>query len=122
MKEFKYNPKFHSGRFRNLIVFKRFVTEKNENGFKTTVLSPQIAKAWAMIKTVSGREYFEAAAVQNQNMYRFVIRYMPGLNEDMILEYEGRVFEIETILPDDEEQGTLTIVAKENIEKGEVND
>lgn len=116
MKEFKYNPNFHSGRFRHRIFFKRSVVTTNPNGFKETTLQ-DVSEAWAMIKTVSGREYNAAAAVQNQNTYRFVIRYMPGLDEEMTLMYEGRPFNIETILPDDEEQGTLTIIAVENVVK-----
>lgn len=120
MKEFKYNPNFHTGRRRHLIFFKAVTNTTGPNGFKVPAFE-MVARAWAMIKTVSGREYNAAAAVQNQNNYRFVIPFMPGLHEDLVLEHKGRVFEIEAILPDDEEQGTLTIIAKENVAKGDVN-
>lgn len=38
---------------------------------------------WAAIKTMQGREYFDAAAAQAENTYRFVTRYIPDITHDM---------------------------------------
>lgn len=116
MRENKYNPNFNTGRFRHPIVFQTVENIPNENGFKVPTYV-DFKKAWAMIKTVNGREYYEAASTKNENTYRFIIRYISGLHEDLAILYKGRIFEIETILPDDEEQGTLTIIAVENVVK-----
>lgn len=72
-----------------------------------------VVSVWAMAKTVSGREYHQAAATQNERATRWIIRYRKGLSEDMRILYDNRVFEIEAILPDDEARETLTVVCKE---------
>lgn len=69
---------------------------------------------WAMVKTMQGREFFQAAAVQAENTTRFVIRYTTDINNKMRIKYGARIFEI--IAPpinDDEANKTLTIIAKE---------
>lgn len=72
-----------------------------------------VITVWAMAKTVSGREYHQAAATQNERTTRWIIRHRKGLSEDMRIVYDGRFFNIEAILPDDELKKTLTIICKE---------
>jgi len=96
-----------------IIIFEEKEAE-DADGFKTK--SPvDICRIWAAIKTVGGREYVSAAATQNENTYRFIIRYREGLNPRMMVNYKGRIFDIESILNDDELRKTLTIVAKERV-------
>ena len=78
----------------------------------------EVATVWCMIKTVSGREYFSAASTQNENTYRFIIRYKNGLTPDMQIKFKERLFNIESILNDDEKDKTLTIIAKERVSNG----
>lgn len=68
---------------------------------------------WAMVKTLQGREYFAAAAVQAENTVRFIVRYIKGLDTSMRISYNSRTFSIESIINDDEANKTLTIIAKE---------
>ena len=70
---------------------------------------------WCAIKTVKGTEYFSTGVVRAENTYRFIIRYMPGIKASMQIMFEGRLFKIESVLNDDEERRTITIVAKETI-------
>jgi SPP1 family predicted phage head-tail adaptor len=105
------------GLFKHRISFQsRDNDAKNENGFP---LSEQenpyvnIVTVWAQNKTISGREYTQAATTQNERTVRWIIRYRKGLTEDMRVIYDGRTFEIDTILPDDEQKKTLTVVCKE---------
>jgi SPP1 family predicted phage head-tail adaptor len=107
------------GKFNARITFQRDLNKDqevtNENGFPVENWT-DVKTVWAMIKTVQGREYYQAAAVQAENTVRFVIRYTKGITNDMRIVYEGRVFEI--IAPpinDDERNITLTIIAKEVI-------
>jgi SPP1 family predicted phage head-tail adaptor len=101
------------GLFRHRITFQSFIETTNENGFPVQDWT-DVKTVWAMIKTVSGREYYQAASVQAENTVRFIIRYTKGITNDMRIVYDGRVFEI--IAPpinDDERNITLTIIAKE---------
>ncbi len=70
----------------------------------------------AMIKTMKGSEYFAAASVQAERTYRFIIRYRNDIDNSMRILYKGRIFDIvEPPINDDEENKTLTIIAKERI-------
>lgn len=100
------------GLFRHRITFQSFNETTNENGFPVQDWT-DVKTVWAMIKTLQGREYYEAAATQNENTVRFVIRYTTGINPDMRIKYKDRTFEILSIINDDELKKTLTIIAKE---------
>lgn len=118
MQPYKYNPNFNSGSFRHRITFQQYDPETvNENGFPLPDDQKwkDFKSAWAMIKTLQGREYYAASSTQNENTIRFVIRYTPGLHPDMRILYKNRVFEIEAIINDDELNKTLTLMCKEVI-------
>jgi SPP1 family predicted phage head-tail adaptor len=100
------------GLFRHRITFQEFIETTNENGFPVQEWI-DVKTAWAMIKTLQGREYYEAATTQNENNVRFVIRYTSGINPDMRIKYKDRAFEILSVINDDERNITLTIIAKE---------
>lgn len=104
------------GLFRHRITFQQYDENAvNENGFplEDSQRWTDVKTVWAMIKTLQGREYYEAAATQNENTVRFVIRYTSGITPDMRIKYKDRAFEILSVINDDERNITLTIIAKE---------
>lgn len=112
----KYNPNNHSGKFNHRLIFQKLSEEEkvDEKGYPIeNWISFQYA--WAMIKTLQGREYYQAATTQNENTLRFVIRYTNNLHPDMRILYKDRIFNIESIINDDEANRTLTIIVKEAI-------
>jgi SPP1 family predicted phage head-tail adaptor len=114
MKPFKYNPNFHTGLFRNQITFQQKCSSKDELGQDVEGDWENTTTAWAMIKTLKGREYLQAAAANSESMSRFVIPYQTGINGSMRIVYEGRIFDIvEPPINDDELNKTLTIIARE---------
>jgi SPP1 family predicted phage head-tail adaptor len=102
------------GLFRHRITLLKMVVTEDEIGQQIEEWQP-IRTCWAAIKTVSGREYFTAASVQAERTYRFIIRYTPGINETMKIDYQGRLFDIQSVLNDDEGKKTLTIIATERV-------
>lgn len=98
--------------FKHRITIFKEKSDENENGFPIETRE-EICRVWTAIKTVRGTEYVEAAAVQSENTYRFIIRYREGIDPHMKIDYKGRIFDIESVLNDDEIRKTLTIVAKE---------
>lgn len=96
-----------------ITIFKEF-SKEDEDGFSVEIRE-EIFRVWTAIKTVRGTEYVEAAAVQSENTYRFIIRYREGIDPHMKIDYKGRIFDIESVLNDDELRKTLTIVAKERV-------
>lgn len=102
------------GQFRHKITLMKLVTTQDEIGNTIEEWKP-VRACWAAIKTVSGREYFAAASVQAERTYRFIIRYTPGINETMKIDFQGRRFDIQSVLNDDEGKKTLTIIATERV-------
>lgn len=67
---------------------------------------------WADIKTVQGKEFQTAGQEALKNTFRFIIRYVPGVNSEMIIEYNGQRFAIEEIINDNMKNKTITMVAE----------
>jgi SPP1 family predicted phage head-tail adaptor len=54
----------------------------------------EIAKVWANVKTLRGRELFQANQVHNEVTVKVIIRYRSGILPKMQIKYGERVFEI----------------------------
>lgn len=115
MKPYKYNPNFNSGSFRHKITIFKEVDGEDDDGFPIENARDEICIVWSAIKTIRGTEYVSAAATQNENTYRFIVRYRPGIDARMKIDYKSRIFDIESVLNDDEMHKTLTIVARERV-------
>jgi SPP1 family predicted phage head-tail adaptor len=101
------------GLFKHKIIIQKYIESENSMGDSVRSWQDHIT-TWAMIKTIQGREFIQAAAVQGENTTRFVIRYNHGITSDMRILYNGRIFEISAPpINDDEANKTLTIMAKE---------
>lgn len=112
MQPFKYKPNHNSGQFRHRIDIQQPVTTEDELGQSDTSWE-DVKSVWADIKTLQGREYFAAAAVQAEENVRFIIRYTTGIDETMRVLYKGKTYEIvQPPINDDELNKTLTIIAR----------
>lgn len=67
---------------------------------------------WADIKTVQGKEFHTAGQLILENKVRFIMRYVPDVNNSMKIEHKDVLYEIEEILNDNMANKTLTIIAK----------
>lgn len=59
-----------------------------------------VAKVWAAIEPLSGREFIAAQAVQSEVVGRIVIRRRTDIKAQMRGLYRGQVYNIHGILPD----------------------
>lgn len=101
----------HKITFQKVVIYDDELGQKIEEwqDYKTTK---------SMIKTVKGTE-FQNETVNSSRIYRFVIRYRNDIDSDMRIKYKGRIFDIiEAPINDDEQDITLTIVAKERVNNG----
>lgn len=114
MKEYLQVMTMNPAKMNKRITFQEFVSGTDSDGFPVESWA-DVKTVWAMIKTLQGREYFAAAAVQAENTTRFIIRYTTGLNTDMRISYNNRFFDIQSIINDDEKNVTMTIIAREVI-------
>jgi SPP1 family predicted phage head-tail adaptor len=70
---------------------------KDSEGFVTEIWA-DVATVWAAVEPIRGREYFQAAAVNAENTVRFRIRYRPGIMPNMRALYNGRTFNIQSVI------------------------
>jgi SPP1 family predicted phage head-tail adaptor len=106
--------RFHAGEFNKRITFLGQGGEEQYDEEGYPIPSEPIKKSvWAKVIPVSGREFIEAKATQSENIYRFIIRYRKDLDTSMKITFNDRTFEIVSILNDNEDNVTLTIVASE---------
>lgn len=72
-----------------------------------------ICRVWASIEPISGREYWASAQTQSEVTHRIRIRYRRGIKPTMRIIYQGRIFEIETIIDYQERHEYLQLMCKE---------
>lgn len=79
-----------------------------EPGGETEVL---FSKAWADIKTMKGSEIQTLGLTGHESTSRFVIRYMKGVKPYMQIRYKGELYDIQSMINDDEQNRTITMIA-----------
>lgn len=88
----------------------------DRRGFPVTTWNT-VKNVWAQIKTQTAREFWQASQFQNQNEVRFIIRYTKGISPDMRIVYKEKIYEITGIMNDDELNVSMTVFAKELVQK-----
>lgn len=79
----------------------------------------EVAKLWAAIEPLSGREFIAAAAGQSEVAARVVIRYRPGVTSAMRILHRGKVYNIQGVLADmDSGLDYLTLPCSEGVNDG----
>ena len=70
-------------------------------------------KIWAEVRFLSGRNLYAAKAANVKTSVEFIVRYREGLDETMRIEYKGKYYEIEGIIPLDQFNNFMSISAFE---------
>lgn len=68
---------------------------------------------WAESRWLRGRNFYAARAANVKTDVEFIVRYREDLDETMRIKLNDRLYEIEGILPLDNERSFLTIKAYE---------
>lgn len=56
--------------------------------------------AWASMENINSIEAVNSEAITNQNIYKFTLRYVPGLTNEMQISWNDRLFNITSIVED----------------------
>ncbi|AFC28393.1 phage head-tail adaptor, putative [Paenibacillus mucilaginosus 3016] len=104
----KYNRRIH--------ILQPVRGEDNE-GIPVITWAPIIC-LWAAVKPLRGREYFQAAAINQENTLRVEIRYRTGITSEMRVQYAGKLYNINAILDPDEAHRELHLMCLEVQEHG----
>lgn len=113
------NPLYPSS-LRNRVVFLRRVVAVNhgisqerwENAFS----------CWCGVEPLSGREFWEAAAVNRENEVRFTIRFRKDISPEMRMRLDGVVYNITSITDRNNRHEALEILARTVTADGKCTD
>lgn len=105
------------GKLRHRITLQSKAVVKDIEGI-TKETWTDLATVWAAIEPLRGREYFQAAAVNQENTVRFRIRYRPGITSSMRVKYRSRLFDIKSIIDIEERHVELHLMCQEVFENG----
>lgn len=100
------------GELRNRVVIKKNTKIKNAFG-EVADNWEVVAEVWANINPISGKEFFSADTVNSSVSHRIRIRYRKDITSDMIIDYKGRTFEINSIINEYERDKILQLMCKE---------
>lgn len=106
------------GRLNKRITFLTFEEGIDEMGQDTKKKVP-IYTVWATVKPLTGTEPVEAGRIRPQQGYTITMRYRNGITTDMLIQYAGKLLEIQSVV-NVEEAGYMLIlqcVEKEGAEK-----
>lgn len=101
---------YNAGQLRHRITFKKDMVEDD---WVTDVGETSICSCWAMVTPLNGKAYWEAQAGHSLVTHEIVIRYRKDVDATMIIEYNGRQFDIDYMFDVDEKRKFLKINAKE---------
>ena len=87
------NSKPKAGDLRHRIVVGRTATTTNENGYPVET-DTIVCNVWSSARDAGYREFFEAAAGNLEDVTNFAIRYLPGIEPGMWVEFKGQRREI----------------------------
>ena len=105
----KKNPLYPS-RLRNRVEFLRRVVTV-EHGISRERWETAFT-CWCGVEPLSGREFWEAAAINRENEVRFTIRYRKGISAEMRIRLDGTVYDITSILDRNNHHEALEILAR----------
>lgn len=74
-----------------------------------------VAKVWASVEPLSGREFIAAGASQSSITTRITIRHRQNVRSDMRVVHDNNVYAISAVLPDnDSGRDHLTLMCSED--------
>lgn len=110
-----------AGQLRRRVQIQKPVTTTDSEGTETIVWWPALESedgttgCWADIEWTAGRERMEAEQLENPRTVQVIIRNPPGtaITAAMRVVYGTRVFEITSVIPDQEPPRSLTLTCTE---------
>ena len=84
------------GDLRHRIIIQKFTLCVNENGFETEAWQ-DYKSVWAAVSNLSGREYYQAAAIQAEKTVKFQIRHIEDLDTEMKIIFKDKQYNIISI-------------------------
>ena len=106
-----------SGRLDRKIVIEQKTASLDSYGGQTFAWTT-FATVWASVQPLKGRELIASQAAQSEITARFVIRYLPGVTDDMRISYGGKYWNISAVIDIDEHHREMHLLAGAGLNEG----
>lgn len=105
-----------AGQLRKRVAIQSYTATQDAYGAETKTWTTQ-RTVWAGVEPLTGREYLEARATTQTVTHRFRMRRQPDFDvtPTMRLSYDGRTFDIESVLNIGERDREIVVMAVENV-------
>ena len=103
-----------AGRLRHWITIQNPEKTQNEVG-ETMRVWIDLARVPAAVEPVSGKEYFGAKQTLSEVTHRIKVRYLAGISTRSRILFNGREFDIQSVINHDERNRELDIMATETL-------
>ena len=84
------------GDLRHRITIQKFTIGINENGFETEDWQ-DYKTVWASVSNLTGKEYYQAAAMQAEKIVKFKVRYFEDIDTSMRIVFKDSKYNINSI-------------------------
>jgi SPP1 family predicted phage head-tail adaptor len=101
-----------AGKLRHRIAIQKKTVSPDTEGIPMETWN-DFAVMWSAVNPLSGKEFWEAQAVNQANIVRFRIRYISGIHSSMRIVYNNRIFQILSIIDVEERHQELQIMGQE---------
>lgn len=100
------------GKLRHRIsILAKSTATRDDDGYPTETWD-ELFKVWANYEAISGKEYFQAAAVQAEQQVRFTMRYRAEITTDKRIRFDGKDYEIKAVIDKDGRKQYLQVMAE----------
>lgn len=104
------------GKLNKRVTFVRYEEKTDSLGQSKKILT-DYRTVWATFAPVRGREYYDAQKIREEVTYKMYCRYLDGITSDLYIRFEGKIFELTSVIDVDMEHKMLEIYAVEKIKK-----
>jgi SPP1 family predicted phage head-tail adaptor len=88
-----------AGKLSERIVIERRSGAVNENDEPLPDAWVEHARPWSDVRFMNGKEHVVSGAVRGASVASMRIRHRAGIDEDMRIRYDGRLYDITAVLP-----------------------
>lgn len=101
--------------YRHKIVIQKYVEIADKYGTPIGADWQDVMTVWASIEPLRGREYVEAQNTKAELTTRIRMRYRPGITPGMRVVYQGRTFDIQSVINVNEQNYHLELMCIEKV-------
>lgn len=103
------------GRLRHRVTIQEYIERYDDFGTPLDKGWKTVSKVWASVEPISGREYVQLHNTEAEITTRIKMRYLKGVKPNMQVLYDGREFDIQSVLDIEERHIEMHLMCVEKV-------